>query len=1399
MAPSLSLFCAVLFIFLQLSLFVNCFHYIKPEILSEYETIISAGDNFTVLCQGETPLTWKLPDVKDENYSQWTVIDILNVLPKNSTFKYASRLFIHNATFPFTGFYKCHGTNIDPSDNDLVASIYLYVKDDEHLSATIEDIDTIFVTQYSDAVIPCRPTSPDVRVELYYIDGMKKPKVYLGIIDEEGIMYRFHPHFGFITNNTKEQDQKLYVCKFANGLHNFSVTIIMEVEPLIHSVPKPLLEELSGGHTVVGQQLILECKVKILTFITINWITPTGPPDLQRMELSPQQKTPMDPSMVTQQLTINQTTLKDKGTYYCNVSDNQNHHSVNSLNVIIYRPDEHFINLTEENGLYDISRPAGVDSVQWRIDVNGHPQPNLFWLNNNNETISNERKDKYEISFRQTEANLKIKDIAITDYGNYTLIAQNDFETKALVLFLNVTDRPSVSLESDDFHIVNQVDEVRCVVAAHPEATISWSFKPCLDNSCQFHSINETSAQRRGLQIVSRVRIKSLNTGFIKCLARNSLGGDEMTKAYYVTDVRNGLDIFGFDDSVNINSERNEVEVAVGESLKMTCGASVHNYSSNLTWLRDNKPLENDEKHRVDSSHTDYSNRLTLNLQEVDFDDANLYSCVVGTIGGKVVTKNITLRVSEPTKPIIVQDNMKKNMELLLPNRVTFYCLARGVPKPSIIWLKNDERIQPSNRTHFQDGNQRLYYSALDYRDKGTYRCVVSNKAGTVSKKIHLDFKNTLDSGTLDRKVLWIIIAVLVVVVVCFAIFVIIKVRNERKLQKELECAGLANFEKGALENLNPDLGLDDQAELLPYDKQWEFPIEKLKLGKQLGSGAFGVVMKGIAKGIVEGEESTIVAVKMVKKHADYTYIRALASELKIMVHLGKHLNVVNLLGACTKNVAKRELLVIVEFCRFGNLQNYLLRHRENFIDQVDPKTGHIDYTIGQEILERTYSVSSNRSNSQSPYMKYAALSFSNSNGNNPHMVDYRGDNYNGTSTAKTDITTVSMSPNSDEEEIILSNNSSVQPEWRSNYHGDYKDNIKPICTKDLLAWAFQVSRGMEYLASRRVLHGDLAARNILLADNNVVKICDFGLAKSMYKSDNYKKKGDGPLPVKWMAVESIRDKIFSTQSDVWSFGIVLWEFFSLAKTPYPGMEADERLYNKLLDGYRMESPEYAPKEIYKMMSDCWHAKPLLRPTFSKLSERIGSLLEDTVRRHYIDLNDPYLVMNTQRLEDGHSDYLAMLSPPNFENLSTPQYVNDLPHSDNTPGYMCMKSANIFSPRVDDARVFDFDVNKTRSVEGTRNELAPMLGVQSESDCESSTCNSPVAPNSFSNPTYHLPPVVDEKGQIKFEKDIVKFSDNYVNMPQNKSVLKDNNPFSTKPKETAYVNSSSRDWESVQL
>lgn len=95
----------------------------------------------------------------------------------------------------------------------------------------------------------------------------------------------------------------------------------------------------------------------------------------------------------------------------------------------------------------------------------------------------------------------------------------------------------------------------------------------------------------------------------------------------------------------------------------------------------------------------------------------------------------------------------------------------------------------------------------------------------------------------------------------------------------------------------------------------------------------------------------------------------------------------------------------------------------------------------------------------------------------------------------------------------------------------------KTINTSDLVCWSFQIARGMDYLSSRKVLHGDLAARNVLLCDHNVVKICDFGLAKNLYKSVHYRKKSNTPMPFKWLALEAISDNCYSVYSDVWSFG----------------------------------------------------------------------------------------------------------------------------------------------------------------------------------------------------------------------------------------------------------------------
>lgn len=283
---------------------------------------------------------------------------------------------------------------------------------------------------------------------------------------------------------------------------------------------------------------------------------------------------------------------------------------------------------------------------------------------------------------------------------------------------------------------------------------------------------------------------------------------------------------------------------------------------------------------------------------------------------------------------------------------------------------------------------------------------------------------------------------------------------------------GLANFEMGDIDSMNPELGLNDQVDLLPYNNRFEFPREKLKLDKRLGAGAFGVVVKRIAQGILPYEDETVVAVKSINKHADNFILKALIAELKIMVNLGKHLNIVNLLGAVTKNVAKRELLMICEFCCYGNLQDFLQTHRENFANLI------VDGELMKTSIE-----------TKAPQSSYVPM---------PEM--------------------------SDEKPVI-------------NMDVFVKGSEVSINTTNLISWSFQVARGMDFLASRKILHGDLAARNVLLSEGNVVKICDFGLAKSLYKNYLYQRTEGTPLPFNWLALESMTDRVFSVQTDVWAFG----------------------------------------------------------------------------------------------------------------------------------------------------------------------------------------------------------------------------------------------------------------------
>uniref|UniRef100_A0A8C5D205 receptor protein-tyrosine kinase n=1 Tax=Gadus morhua TaxID=8049 RepID=A0A8C5D205_GADMO len=347
----------------------------------------------------------------------------------------------------------------------------------------------------------------------------------------------------------------------------------------------------------------------------------------------------------------------------------------------------------------------------------------------------------------------------------------------------------------------------------------------------------------------------------------------------------------------------------------------------------------------------------------------------------------------------------------------------------------------------------------------------------------------------------------------------------------------------------------------LPYNEKWEFPRDKLKLGKILGAGAFGKVVEATAYGLGEEDNVMRVAVKMLKASAHADEREALMSELKILSHLGRHKNIVNLLGACTHG---GPVLVITEYCSHGDLLNFLRQRAETFLNFVmsvpEVFEENVDYKNIRQPKQFIRSDSGISSQSSISYLE--------------------------------------MRP--------------AFPPVRCPHASVSEEGSRwPLDIEDLLMFSYQVAQGLDFLAAKNCIHRDVAARNVLLTDRGEAKICDFGLARDIVKDSNYVVKGNARLPVKWMAPESIFEAMYTAQSDVWSYGILLWEIFSLGMSPYPSMAVDSRFYKMVKGGYQMARPDFAPPEIYSIMKMCWNLEPTERPTFGQITQILQRFLGD--------------------------------------------------------------------------------------------------------------------------------------------------------------------------------------------
>ncbi|KAM4616609.1 fibroblast growth factor receptor 1-A isoform 1-T1 [Polymixia lowei] len=603
--------------------------------------------------------------------------------------------------------------------------------------------------------------------------------------------------------------------------------------------------------------------------------------------------------------------------------------------------------------------------------------------------------------------------------------------------------------------------------------------------------------------------------------------------------------------------------VPASKTVKFRCQAS-GNPAPTLKWFKNGKEFKRDQ--RIGGFKV-RDHVWTIIMESVVPSDKGNYTCVVENQYGSINhTYQLDVVERSPHRPIL-QAGLPANRTAVVGSDVEFECKVFSDPQPHIQWLKHIEvngsrvgsdglpyvRVLKHSGVNSSDTQVLTLYNVTE-EESGEYICKVSNYIGEANQSAWLTVTRYEPTAVTQyppanhaylEVVIYCVGFFLIAVMVATAI--IFKMRTTSKksdfnsqlavhklaksipLRRQVSVDSSSSIHSGVMlvrpsrlsSSGSPMLSGVSEYEL-PQDPRWELPRERLVLGKPLGEGCFGQVVMGEALGLDKEKPNRVtkVAVKMLKSDATEKDLSDLISEMEMMKIIGKHKNIINLLGACTQD---GPLYVIVEYASKGNLREYLRARRP-------------------------------------PGMEYCY---------NPDQVP-----------------------------------------------------VENMSIKDLVSCAYQVARGMEYLSSKKCIHRDLAARNVLVTEDNVMKIADFGLARDIHHIDYYKKTTNGRLPVKWMAPEALFDRIYTHQSDVWSFGVLLWEIFTLGGSPYPGVPVEE-LFKLLKEGHRMDKPSTCTHEMYMMMRDCWHAVPSQRPTFKQLVEDLDRCLAMTSNQEYLELSVP--------------------------------------------------------------------------------------------------------------------------------------------------------------------------------
>ncbi|XP_062332370.1 macrophage colony-stimulating factor 1 receptor isoform X2 [Osmerus eperlanus] len=734
--------------------------------------------------------------------------------------------------------------------------------------------------------------------------------------------------------------------------------------------------------------------------------------------------------------------------------------------------------------------------------------------------------------------------------ADYVCVAKVDGQEKtSWPVSINVIQKlrfpPYVFLEKDEYiRIVGETLKIRCKTHnPNFNFNVTWN----LSNKKAGQTEDQWTSQESILTIPA---VELSDTGNITCTGTNEAGANSSTTYLLVID-----DPFlRLTPQLSPKLTHHGLSIEVNEGDDVVLGVLVEAYPQIHThgWKTPNPSQTSSQESKLIRNNNRYY--ASLQLRRVNSQEQGAYTFY--TMSSKA-NASITFHLQMYQRPVAV---------VRWENVTTLTCTSFGYPAPRILWYQcfgirstcNENAtgsqmpaplLAPTIKVQREERGAVEVESVLTVGPSNrrmTVECVAFNLVGVGSDTFAMEVSDKLFTSTL--------IGAAGVLTVLLMLLVILLYKYKQKPRYEIRWKIIEATDGNNYTFIDPTQ--------LPYNEKWEFPRDKLKLGKVLGAGAFGKVVEATAYGMSQEDIVMRVAVKMLKGSAHSDEREALMSELKILSHLGQHKNIVNLLGACTLG---GPVLVITEYCSHGDLLNFLRQKAETFLSIVMNVPGITEETIDYKNLSV-----------QRQFIR-----------SDSGISSVSSDSYQEMRPA--------LQP-------VMSSLESVCEEGMAEW---------PLDMDDLLRFSQQVAQGLDFLAAKNCIHRDVAARNVLLTDRRVAKICDFGLARDIMNDSNYVVKGNARLPVKWMAPESIFHCVYTVQSDVWSYGIMLWEIFSLGKSPYPSMLVDNRFYKMIKCGHQMSRPDYAPPEMYDIMKMCWNLEPTERPTFSKVGHMIARLLGD--------------------------------------------------------------------------------------------------------------------------------------------------------------------------------------------